>query len=243
MDIGLNNTISHRINEISIDVDINAHYTLIESKILGGYTVWRAMWEGTSHEVYIVEPYGICPLHREIKLHQPVLASHTDTGFTSVFSELRDPVYVIYQHTPVKYSFYTLYYFFNHRHDIVSKAEIDLFDWYWLQPYNCFRQLLSGTSGLNVTITDDAKTVIPEILESKEITFSSPPSSNYKNDVIWLWSDILRPAAGKNGNLEQVPVQDLISVIDKLVVINNKLCITLTSSTVRILSKEEIFCF
>lgn len=128
----------------------------------------------------------------------PTLVSVTEDGLTSDFDKFQEPVMVMLHHTPEKVRLYPARYFIDHRDDITDTAMIELFDWYWTQPFNCYKQLLEGAQipGYVINISAAARAKILLITESPTLDINlwlpEKPEmagkwSSIKYDIVDRW--------------------------------------------------------
>lgn len=196
-------------------------------KTCGDYVIYNVMYDEYQH--YVIGGTYVY-FEQKIQVHAPVLASLTDDGLTTDFAKLQEPLMVIYQSTPDTVRFYPVSYYIQHDSGIENAARIELFDWYWLQPHNCYRRLLSNCPipGVVVNVSPAARAKIPSILDAPVLEFNLYITNKHtvsaKSDVVDRWIYI------SNG-WDNIKDQDLgwllhvlydnVSISDGPIVLNN----------------------
>lgn len=183
--------------------------------------------------------FFILGLYFEDRLYNrlPMLAMLTDKGFVAASKDAVGKPTVILQHSPMDYRFYDLPYYIQNVYNIEHISSCDYFDWYWLQPSNCFRHVLQGKalSDIIINITPAAKMVIPSILQSEKLdikgrTCGSTDSIFCLKSVFmdfWGYYDYLDNLLSTNPENLLITGSDGTNEIDEPIMINDKLYFTI----------------
>jgi hypothetical protein len=248
-----NETEFHGMDSIGIDIP-NPTYRANETrtrtgtrtpnapyKDLSGFRIYDVIDDGQP-SCRILETWTI--FSKVVAVHKPVLVSLTDTGLTTEFSKLQEPLMIIYQHTPDKCRFYPVKYFIEHEDDIEQSAKVELFDWYWQQPYNCYRQILSGTQvpGCSISFSDVAKAKVKEILDAPVLQIQDHIFGKcLKTEIVDIWAYNYMEGSLKDQPLWHLlcTVCDGIDHIGGPMVLNDTIALSIGLPTIDIRLVEE----
>ena len=208
----------------------------IRSRVVGPYMLYE-------YPDYLA-PYYIGPaegpepdkwapsFYTTVAVHNPVLISRTADGFTTAFEKLEPPLTVMLLHTPDTCRHYEVVEFMSNADAIMRHASIDLFDWYWMREYSCFRQLLKGQKqfflngqrAITVTMSENAEAMFKSDELERPVTVTDPRGTCLKEDIIECWDDhcMLGGLATSRGSAEFLELPWYISqlVINGTIIID-----------------------